>query len=301
MGNEGRHQRGIRFVRFVFSPSEGLLESENTCMTACARRRPSGREGTRAGSAAVAVSTARDGRDGRTDERTRGAGRDRVAPPSRDPPASWPPWCPRGPVSSLLEERRFFRLSGSRTRRGVPKPRASPSRSSRVRPRARDRALLAREQTGGPSRGDLRSRAARCVHDEPRRRWNERSTCDWIFARSTASIDRSDGPFAFWCPFERPRPARGGDARVSAHNETRGIHRTPRHRTRGHRAGEPTPRERRARRGTRRRRTARAREIVRNRTRPGGALASHSDAMLKKQQQAVGGFVPAARRRRRRC
>jgi hypothetical protein len=38
-------------------------------MTACARRRPSGREGTRAGSAAVAVSTARDGRDGRTDER----------------------------------------------------------------------------------------------------------------------------------------------------------------------------------------------------------------------------------------
>ena len=238
------------------------MESENTCMTACARRRPSGREGTRAGSAAVAVSTARDGRDGRTDGRTtRGAGRDRVAPPSRDPPASWPPWCPRGPVSSLLEERRFFRLSGSRTRRGVPKPRASPSRSSRVRPRARDRALLAREQTGGPSRGDLRSRAARCVHDEPRRRWNERSTCDWIFARSTASIDRSDGPFAFWCPFERPRPRAGGRAR-SAHNETRGIHRTPRHRTRGHRAGEPTPRERRARRRTRRRRTARAREIV---------------------------------------
>jgi len=199
------------------------LESENTCMTACARRRPSGREGTRAGSAAVAVSTARDGRDGRTDGRTtRGAGRDRVAPPSRDPPASWPPWCPRGPVSSLLEERRFFRLSGSRTRRGVPKPRASPSRSSRVRPRALDRALLAREQTGGPSRGDLRSRAARCVHDEPRRRWNERSTCDWIFARSTASIDRSDGrPVRVLVSVRAAASARGGTRAFRAQRDAR--------------------------------------------------------------------------------
>jgi hypothetical protein len=239
------------------------LESENTCMTACARRRPSGREGTRAGSAAVAVSTARDGRDGRTDGRTtRGAGRDRVAPPSRDPPASWPPWCPRGPVSSLLEERRFFRLSGSRTRRGVPKPRASPSRSSRVRPRARDRALLAREQTGGPSRGDLRSRAARCVSTTSRAGagTNDPRATGYSRDRRHRSIEATARSRSGVRSSGRVR-ARGGRAR-SAHNETRGIHRTPRHRTRGHRAGEPTPRERRARRGTRRRRTARAREIV---------------------------------------
>ena len=198
------------------------MESENTCMTACARRRPSGREGTRAGSAAVAVSTARDGRDGRTDGRTtRGAGRDRVAPPSRDPPASWPPWCPRGPVSSLLEERRFFRLSRSRTRRGVPKPRASPSRSSRVRPRARDRALLAREQTGGPSRGDLRSRAARCVHDEPRRRL-ERTIHVRLDIREIDGIDRSKRrPVRVLVSVRAAASARGGTRAFRAQRDAR--------------------------------------------------------------------------------
>ena len=267
-------------------------------MTACARRRPSGREGTRAGSAAVAVSTARDGRDGRTDGRTtRGAGRDRVAPPSRDPPASWPPWCPRGPVSSLLEERRFFRLSGSRTRRGVTKPRASPSRSSRVRPRARDRALLAREQTGGPSRGDLRSRAARCVHDG-------RAGAGTNDPRATGySRDRRHRSI------EATARSRSG-VRSSGRVRARGDARVPRTTRRaGSTARRVTAREVTARGNPRRASDAhgeergdgerRARGKSSKSNPPGGALASHSDAMLKKQQQAVGGFVHAAPKKKK--
>jgi hypothetical protein len=275
------------------------LESENTCMTACARRRPSGREGTRAGSAAVAVSTARDGRDGRTDGRTtRGAGRDRVAPPSRDPPASWPPWCPRGPVSSLLEERRFFRLSGSRTRRGVPKPRASPSRSSRVRPRARDRALLAREQTGGPSRGDLRSRAARCVSTTSRAGagTNDPRATGYSRDRRHRSIEAT----------ARSRSGVRSSGRVRARGDAR-VPRTTRRA--GSTARRVTAREVTARGNPRRASDAhgeergdgerRARGKSSKSNPPGGALASHSDAMLKKQQQAVGGFVHAGGSARR--